>query len=415
MRSRIFILAGIIAVLLAVIVVPTVRAINSRIFPFFDPEQTYFADLRPTAGTKEHIETAAAVFSAASNMPREDITAMLSAIIASEPARFGSFLKDGTVYFYARNPLRPVVLPDAMKEQWISTEWQLQRDNYVLFSPAVAAAQPRQASLAPFWSKVALYRLSSQDRGVLYIKNSRFPQPLYGSFDDLGGAWRLQLAASAWKVGNGVESTTLPLEASFFLRQTSAIGAMAEKIAWTESIAALWNSPMAQAFRVPGEITVVVGTFDAFVQNPFSAALAWQAEISTSQQEANAFLEQILRDLAKRYPMAFERVLPDKSKVYELKTGKEQFLTEGAVIDLAIQPQGVMTYPQGQVVYQYADEVFQLEHGDIADKVKLSTLSCGVADPELEMLISADFVGTQLWRKMFFGLNQRNGVVCIFW
>ena len=239
LHSRIFILASMIAALLAVIVVPTVRAINSRIFPFFDPEQTYFADLRPTAGTKEHIETAAAVFSAATNTPREEITALLSAIIASEPARFGSFLKDGTVYFYARNPLRPVVLPDAMKEQWIASDWQLQRDNYVVFSPAVSVAQPLQTRLAPFWSKVALYRLSSQDRGVFYMKNSNFPQALYGSFEDLGGAWRLELAASAWKVGNGAESTTLPLEASFFLRQTAAIGAMAEKIAWTENIAAL--------------------------------------------------------------------------------------------------------------------------------------------------------------------------------
>ncbi|MBI4121874.1 MAG: hypothetical protein HY461_00930 [Parcubacteria group bacterium] len=396
----------------AAIFVPLAKALNRRVFPFFDPNQTYFVDLRPTAGLAAHQETLASALSQISSIPGDELRIVLGALLASEPSRLGSYQQDGQTVFYARNPLQAVAVPSTA-QPWQVKEMRFGRDRYVFLSAGgeIVAITPRLSTL---WPKLGLYRLAEQDRGVLYAHPAPASPAVYGVFDDLSTAWQVRFAASPWALSEQVKTVTLPA-APFVLRHEASLD-IDGLLPWPAAVQTWLNGPLKPLLTLSGSVVVRAGTFAQWSANPFADTLVWESETLADTATATTIMQGVLKELMDRYPMALERVLPDKTKVYELKQGAEFFLPSGQTIDLAAHPQGVMTFPHDQIRYNFDGKNLYVQKGEVAsNQPQTIPISCGLADPSLELSLNADFVGTSRWERLYFSLNQRNGIVCIFW
>lgn len=408
-----FVLVALLFTVMAVL--PTVNALNRRIFPLFKAEQEFYVDLRPTTGLAQHQDVLAASLSSLSNLSREEVSLLVSAMFSSEPSRFGSYKEGSRVVFYVRNPLRPVVLGESLSSAgWNIQEHRLGRDQYVLLSAHEGSAIPADAKLNGLWAKFGLYRRAEQDRGVMYLRPKVDQPSLYGVFSEGENAWQMRFSASSWSFGDRIETVFVPVDALFHLRNNAPLPGI-EDFPWPLDVRSLLEGPLAPLLA-PGSLTAYAGAFAQLVENPFDDTLSWESIRVAEAVTATSSLQRLLESLMVRYPMAYERVLPDNSKVFELKKGADQFLPPGATVDVQSNPEGVLTYPRDQIRYRFSGDVLTIQKGaDSSNLNETMEISCGLPEAKLEFFATADFMATPMWKRMFFALNQRNGVVCIFW
>jgi hypothetical protein len=265
------------------------------------------------------------------------------------------------------------------------------------------------------WAKLGLYRRAAQDRGIVYVHPEKSQPSIYGVFSENESGWQVSFSGSSWSVGDRVETVLLPSTSSIFVRNSQSLQGI-QGFPWPASVKTVLEGPLQELWSAPGSFTAFAGDINMFAENPFQDDLRWENARTVESSAATAILTSLLESLMVRYPMAFERVLPDNSKVFELKKGADQFLLPETSVDVIIHPQGVMTYPHDQLRYEFGDGTLLIRKGDDAsNQNETMELSCGLADPKLEILVSGDFIDTSLWTRTFFALNKRNGVVCIFW
>lgn len=179
-----------------------------------------------------------------------------------------------------------------------------------------------------------------------------------------------------------------------------------EFLVFRQEAPSLFSNQFAQQFpllRFSGKYGVINGTLEEMLANPYEDSLQWFWEGNEGQ--ADQLEEQLLTDLADQYPQVMEQVLPDESIVYELQENKEAFRSETA-------DQTMLTYPQGQLIRSKNETVTRWETANNEPPENNRIHPCIYPQSYGYGYANAEFLGTFLWKRVFFSYDQQKMIFC---
>lgn len=225
----------------------------------------------------------------------------------------------------------------------------------------------------------------------------------YGGIEQNQPEIELRLAKSVRSLKNPLQTKEIQANSLFF--QFDGRSGMAP--APFSSLPEAW-------FHYPGALTLRKGNVQRLLKNPYDTEISWSLESRMPMEAAQNLLNEHIDRLSQAYPLVEERALPDGTTVSELQLSRDQFLLPDQVTELAVQPNGALTYPRGQLTYEYKDGVFSIrkltEDGEDQPSAHQTCLipdatTYGTADETS----SDDFT----WSRISFSLTSDELAICI--
>ncbi len=242
---------------------------------------------------------------------------------------YGILQEAGERYWFVKNPQEDIVVPESL----MLTDKTINHQRYLIFGSKPWEQDQAAFSLRDF--KKQLNYVNKQGKSISLLLFSRMNgAALYGVAYRENGGLRMEMGKSTKEFFQVLEQREQRAGVfSLFSETTPVIFPLARETAAPQLAFedALW----------PGEWTLLEGTPDNVLRNPYDAESQW----FWSGQDEDRLREAILSDLAFLYPASEPHELPDGSIVFEVRrSSPETFEQSGPAGE-----QLPITFPGGQV------------------------------------------------------------------
>lgn len=153
-----------------------------------------------------------------------------------------------------------------------------------------------------------------------------------------------------------------------------------------------------------GELTLISGDEQAFLENPFQTDLNWVWK--GNEQDFESLTSTILLILAEKYPTSVVTDLPDGSSILEIQRITDIFITDSSDTN------SLYTYPGGQLyIERKGNEMIVLHNADEFPSEMIDN-NCLVEQPVLAgYSMPVDNVDS-LWTKQLFSYSSQEIALC---
>ncbi len=379
-------------------------------FPWLSSSAQVYVQWHPSAAVNGHGEVFAWSLAQVTQQPQEELQPVV-AWLASQPAVSYALLKqDENVAFLIAEPHE---LPTVFPEAWTGEVHHIGKRRVMLVHRGQAPR--RRPVLLSWWVAWRLDTLlSGHDAVLLAREGAPARRPVYGTLRTEPSGWTVMLSPSPAVLRYPkLEEAMYPqaLAGIMTKREVATFLHMLVPGDVLDAASPLWG----RLASFPGYFYVLEGSLAA-AGDVFSDEFAWMAGLEAESPDANLVLQSILNELMRQFPLAVERVLPDNSKVFELKRSEAFFVSSGAQVDVVTQPQGALTFPHDQIAYRYEGGRLDLFKGvEDREAVAQQRAECGLVDPLATGFLESELLGVTLWKTLFWAVDTEKIVVCVIW
>lgn len=375
----------------------------ASVMPWYDRKSQLYLVLNDDHRLFEHNTVLATAIAQISDRNVDELAMAIDAIKSSQADEYRFTVQDGVLSLIAIGATQSAGI--------VPSGWQMAAVDKATSTIALSTgAMPNQHRWQWNWvSAMRLRALQVYFPVVFALQKPEWPL-FYGALQVQDQGWDLFVAPSsapirhARLVQDSLMSSLVHVTSHGRLPQSALPAAITERI----------TSPVWQfLFAVPFRLSVFEGDLLA-AADPFAPGVSWQLALDTNAQAANVWLQTVLQTLMVQFPLAEQRVLPDKSIVYELKRKADFFVPPGMSVDLQSQSEGVFTFPHDQIAYRYDGTSLIASKGSVSDGAR-SLPSCQLQSAQAEFGLSSQVVGTTMWKTIYFGLDKEKMAACIRW
>lgn len=254
--------------------------------------------------------------------------------------------------------------------------------------------------------------MSRSDAAVIWPQSSKEKAGdqsiIFGGLSYNNSVLRLDLSYHPELIGQELSTEEMP-QSNFYLNAINWPGDAIEikrltKLLGIDSADSLFAAVM------PAKVSINQGSIADFLSDPFQGKLVWQIESKVSSEEGVRLLNNIIRQLSRRFPQVEKRVLPDDSSIFELKQRTDAFTD--AEITIEALNDGLITYPLGQISYEYQDNILNLKHGVWLGGQAVEN-SCISPQSSINGSLVSDKGESDLWKTLDFSYAEGFLAICI--
>lgn len=366
--------------------------------PWFSAQHRVYLLWLDQDSFRQHVSVAASALAHVSDVETTEWEILLDSLMQSRSLRYGVIIPEGEnaqPIMFAVQPQQAFgVMPDSWSQQ-NADDGQL-----VSFSTS-ALSEPSRFAWA-WWKALTIRALQSTFSAVAQVQEPRFPA-FYVAVDVRDDGWNVLASPYSSPIRHAVVQETTELGLPTLKSRVNLTS-----FPLISNLPTIWQ----QLSLNPLTVELVSGQWQAMI-DPFAADSDWRVQASASAQSAQQWLQTILNELMITFPLAEQRLLPDRGIVYELKRKADFFLPANTTLDLQTYPAGSFTYPRGQMTYSLTDEALVLQKGSAEGEV--FSLACSIPDTLVSFSSSGQALGTGLWRSLFLGLDEKKITLCLRW
>lgn len=366
--------------------------------PWFDPQHRVYLLWRDNDSFREHISVAAAALSHVSDIETTEWEMALDTLMQSKASHYGLVIpaaEGASPILFAVQPTQATgVMPESWTERHVSNTQIVSMSRGRLSEPA--------RFVWPWWKALKLRALWTQFQAAAHMQASDVPT-FYGAVEVLDVGWNVFASPSSGPIRHGQVQDAIQMDVPTI---TSSVNTTL--FPGIASLSPIWQD-LAQ---IPVEFRLQSGQWSDLV-DPFTTQAVWHMRAKIPSKQAQTWLQSILDTLMLTFPLAEQRVLPDRGVVYELKRKADFFLPANTTLDVETYPSGSFTYPRGQITYSYTDGVLMAQNG--IDENTQFQPACQILDPLVSFSSSGQAMGIAMWRSLFLGLDKKKITLCLRW
>lgn len=377
----------------------------AHVMPWYDSQATVYAAWQRDDRFFQHDTVVAQALTQATGQTTDELVLVLDALKATQAAQYRFVAKQGGAVFYALGAQASAgVLPDGWQAELIDT----QRGVLAIHTQSAISALPSNLQ----WHWFTPMRLRAlQVRFPVVLTVHQEPWPLfYGALDIKDEGWNVFLSPASGPIRHAVLTEQPFIGALAFVHTSQALPSAVRDLPFMRQI----SSPVWTAlFSTPVRITLLNGKL-ADLLDPFSSEPIWQLAMPATSEQANGWLQTVLQTLMMRFPLAEQRILPDKSIVFELKRKADFFLPPGMTIDVNEHATGTLTFPHDQITYHFENGQLIAGKGNVSDETQTLPM-CQLPQAMMEAGLASQTLGISLWKTLYLGLDKDKLAICVRW
>lgn len=395
--QRFALIGGVLAIVLGVGELYLANHVAKRL-PWFSSQHRVYLLWNDRDSFRQHLSVAASALAQVSDVETTEWEILLDSLMQSRSLRYGVIIPEGE----NAQPIMFAVQPEqafgVMADSWMQ---RASADGQVVSFSAGALTEPSRFAWA-WWKALKIRALQSSFSAVAQVHEPRFPT-FYVGVEVRDNGWNVFASTQSSPIRHAVVEETTELGLPTLKSQVNLTS-----FPLISNLPIIWQ----QLSLYPLTVELVSGQWQAMV-DPFALDSEWRIQASASAESAQQWLQTILNELMITFPLAEQRLLPDRGIVYELKRKADFFLPANTTLDVQTYPSGSFTYPRGQMTYSFADDVLVFQKG-VAEG-ELFTKACHVPDSLVSFSSSGQALGTGLWRSLFLGLDEKKITLCLRW
>lgn len=381
----------------------------ARRFPWLSPQVDTYARWQPGSYVQTHPEVFSWALAQLTNKHANAIQSAVSWMAVMPDGQHEFVANEDSVAFIFKNQAQ---IPTVFPEEWKNSRVQIGDDTYLVL---YLGDFPKHTRIVWNWLPALRLDALAQAYDGVFLTNVRQglgAMPVFGVLDVAPERWTALFSPSSRTLRYPRIKTIEYPAALAGLRanreMTSVLHAFlpADRI---QELPPLWLSISGFPFEfyVNGAVSLALDTF--------SDTISWKAVAQADLSQANSMLRGVLAELKDRFPLAVERVLPDNSKVFELKRSESFFLSSGQDISVNATEPGVFTFPHDQIAYRYDEGRLTLQKGDAWQNSEQGPSGCSLDQAIASGFVDGSVFGTNLWKTLFLSVDTSKIAVCVDW